>query len=144
MAPLSVRDERILFEQRLREEARAAAEQIPVRVLVASCGMVAHKGQSVSQSVSGVRVCVCLTCSLSPHPILDPKQAKEAAWEAERKKPQPDLNVKWIYAYVLVRSAHDRHKQLGVRLLNGACAPRACLRRTEQEGLDLIRCFVCV
>jgi hypothetical protein len=30
MAPLSVREERQLFEQRLREEARAAAEQIPV------------------------------------------------------------------------------------------------------------------
>lgn len=31
MAPFSVREERALFEQRLKEEARAAAEQIPVR-----------------------------------------------------------------------------------------------------------------
>lgn len=38
---------------------------------------------------------------------------------AERKKPQPDLNAKWIYAYVLVRSTNDRHKLLGIRLLKG-------------------------
>lgn len=68
---------------------------------------------------------------IAPFHLMSPK-AKEAAWEAERKKSQPDLNVKWIYAYVLVRSSNDRHKLLGVRLLkgahasNGACKPLSC------------------
>lgn len=50
---------------------------------------------------------------------------------AERKKQQPDLNVKWIYAYVLVRSTNDRHKLLGIRLLKGkqALSPPCSGRR---------------
>lgn len=51
------------------------------------------------------------------HPPHSINQAKEAAWEEERKKPSPDLNVKWIYAYVLVRSADARHKTVGIHLL---------------------------
>jgi hypothetical protein len=47
------------------------------------------------------------------------RQEKEAAWEAERKKANPDLNAKFIYAYVLCMSASERHKTLGLRLLNG-------------------------
>ncbi|GAB5033277.1 mitochondrial fission 1 protein [Nannochloropsis oceanica] len=43
---------------------------------------------------------------------------KEAAWEAERKNGNPDLNAKFIYAYVLCMSASDRHKKLGIRLMN--------------------------
>ena len=46
-------------------------------------------------------------------------QEKEAAWESERKKPNPDLNVKFVYAYVLSRSSMERHKITGIRLLNG-------------------------
>ncbi|TFJ82383.1 hypothetical protein NSK_006294 [Nannochloropsis salina CCMP1776] len=49
---------------------------------------------------------------------------KEAAWEAERKKAKPDLNVKFIYAYVLTMSNSERHKSMGMRLLNELIAAR--------------------
>jgi len=52
------------------------------------------------------------------------QQEKEAAWEAERKSGNPDLNAKFIYAYVLCMSASDRHKKLGIRLMNGECGGR--------------------
>lgn len=55
----------------------------------------------------------------SHHSRLHVFQDKEAAWEAERKKSKPDLNVKFVYAYVLSRSSMERHKVTGIRLLNG-------------------------
>ena len=73
-------------------------------------------------------------------------QEKEAAWEAERKKGSPNLDAKFIYAYVLCMSASERHKTLGIRLMNGEGGGReggkeveVCERsRIELECRDII------
>jgi hypothetical protein len=43
----------------------------------------------------------------------------EAAWEKEKHEKDPKLEVKHAYAFVLCKSGSERHKTLGIRLMQG-------------------------